>query len=326
MKFASFNSYKNTGQGKYDFFALGLLFLTALLPPVTPFLLFFAPAVAAYLLSKKGNLTNSLSLLIAFYFLVTLLDTFTQMRYISILLVEPVLITGVLLTAHKRKMVGPVSVMILFLLLCSLELFLTVTIRGGDVAAAYKAVEKAMMDQFWQGIDLYKESYGKEFPAQISEAINQMAETLKTYLPSMLLGYIFSISFLNTLFFQKLLLKSGALSQEMSFENWRMPEQMVWLFILSGFMALVPWEPYSLIGRNAVVVVSFFYLVQGFAIIKFFFKIMDTPLIIRGLIYIVIGIQWFGLLLVVLTGLFDNWFDFRARLQRSRLLKENSED
>ncbi len=71
-------------------------------------------------------------------------------------------------------------------------------------------------------------------------------------------------------------------------------------------------------GENALLVLSSIYFLQGLAVVAFYFERLKVPAFIRWITYILLCIQWYGLILVVIIGVSDVWFDLRARAPSAR--------
>ena len=156
-------------------------------------------------------------------------------------------------------------------------------------------------------------------PPQLDEIMIQIRETMIAFFPG-IIGSVFVFLSLSNIYVCSVCGKARHNRRIIGpeFKQWKMPAWLIWIFIISGFMATYPGEAVAAVGKNTVTVVSIFYLIQGFAVMKYFFQTMKTPTFIRWLVYLLIGIQWYGLLMVIFTGLMDNWFDFRLRLENSR--------
>jgi len=312
--FLSKNEYdKEQKGGKKELIAAFLLAIPAFWPGFTSIAQFFLPGVAANLLCQNP-VKRSLTFLFFVFVSGSILAIFISAPSVPLILAQSVVIVGIILLSLNKEIPGPSALIALTLGLIIMELVFMMILTGGDLKTPYNAILNSMLSEYDKGVALYRESYGKELPLQMQEVIQSIRQTLITYMPGLLCTYLFFIGFLNILTFEKLsdIKKLPRLGPD--FENWRMPEQFVWLFICFGFMALFPQEEYSVIGKNGVFAVSLFYLIQGFSIIKYFFKVYETPLFARILIYLLIGIQWYGLLLVVFTGLMDNW----SKIKRSQ--------
>ena len=93
--------------------------------------------------------------------------------------------------------------------------------------------------------------------------------------------------------------------------RWKTSDHLVWILIGAGAGILAPWTAVKIISLNLLIVCCFAYLVQGLAIVEFFFQKKRVPLILRMLFYFLIVIQQYLLLFVIAAGLFDLWIDFR---------------
>jgi hypothetical protein len=103
--------------------------------------------------------------------------------------------------------------------------------------------------------------------------------------------------------------------------HWQVWEYLVWVFLLSGVMLMLPWPGASVIGWNVFLVTLAIYFLQGLAIVTFWGQRLPLAAGVRG---VVIGLALvmtgpLGGLLCIALGLFDLWVNFR-RLQRSPLL------
>jgi uncharacterized protein YybS (DUF2232 family) len=93
--------------------------------------------------------------------------------------------------------------------------------------------------------------------------------------------------------------------------KWKAPEQLVWVVIGCGIMLLMPDKGIRILGLNGFIILMTIYFFQGIAIISFFFKKKDIPMLLRVILYGFIGMQFFLIMLVIAVGFFDMWLDFR---------------
>jgi len=297
-----------------DLIATLLLAIPSFWPGLASIAQFFLPGVAANLLCKNP-IKKTLSLLFIVFIVGSILAIFIASPGVPLILGQSIVIAGIILLSLEKGISGPETLIALTISLIVMDLTLMGILTGGDLKTPYNSILNSMLSEYDKGIALYKESYGKDLPIQMQAVVQSIRQTLITYMPGLLCAYLFFIGLLNILTFEKLSIFRGLPRLGPDFEKWQMPEQFVWLFICFGFMALFPQEEYNIIGKNGVFVTSLFYLIQGFSIIKYFFKVYQTPLFARILIYILIGIQWYGLLLIVFTGLMDTWFNFRSKIK-----------
>jgi len=92
---------------------------------------------------------------------------------------------------------------------------------------------------------------------------------------------------------------------------WKAPEPLVWGAIACGALLLLPLRDLKLFGLNGIVVLMTVYFFQGMAIVAFYFEKKGLPRLLRGALYSLIALQQLLILLIVVAGFFDIWFNFR---------------
>ena len=121
------------------------------------------------------------------------------------------------------------------------------------------------------------------------------------------------------------------------FQDWKVSEYLVWIFVLGGVLYHI--EPTRIIGINILLGLVFLYYLQGCAIITYFLKQRGTTRFLQFLAYVFLFLQIpyifvsLGLLLTGYTqgglylplpaiilvasiGLANVWMDFRKRVQQ----------
>jgi uncharacterized protein YybS (DUF2232 family) len=98
--------------------------------------------------------------------------------------------------------------------------------------------------------------------------------------------------------------------------EWCNPEWLIFLFLVAGFMLLVPIKSLRLISLNFLLVVGFLYFCQGVAVVAAMFQRFHAPSFLRLLGYPLLFMNPLFFLVIIL-GLLDLWLDFR-RLHRPR--------
>ena len=125
------------------------------------------------------------------------------------------------------------------------------------------------------------------------------------------IAVLFTI-WINVLIGNKLLHKSGIILPNFSaLSEWQAPNWLVWIFIAGGGLSLVPHNPIRYLGINIFMVASFIYLLQGLAIVSFFFQSKNISIFFRYLFYFLIAIQQILMIAIAAVGFFDIWIDFR---------------
>ena len=93
------------------------------------------------------------------------------------------------------------------------------------------------------------------------------------------------------------------------FERIRFPLALVAVFVLAGASVAMPvFRP---VAYNVLLVVAFFFALQGLAVVGFYARRLAAPPLLRlALLVLVLANPWAPEILALL-GLFDNWVDFR---------------
>jgi uncharacterized protein YybS (DUF2232 family) len=97
--------------------------------------------------------------------------------------------------------------------------------------------------------------------------------------------------------------------------QWKAPEKLVWLLIAGGGTLLAPVDLIRFAGLNVLIVCLFVYLLHGLAVVSFFFRTKNVPRLFRAFFYVLIFAQQYFTIVVVATGLFDLWVDFRKYIK-----------
>lgn len=92
---------------------------------------------------------------------------------------------------------------------------------------------------------------------------------------------------------------------------WKTPEYLVWIAIACGILLLIPDRAVRLMGINGIIILMTIYFFQGMAIVSFYFAKKQFPRLLRFFLYTLIAIWQVILLIVVILGFFDIWFNFR---------------
>ena len=122
---------------------------------------------------------------------------------------------------------------------------------------------------------------------------------------------------MNTLMGNRILYKTGVVLPQLSaLCQWRAPGWLVWFFIAGGGLSLLAQTNIRFLGFNVLLVASSIYLLQGLAIVSFFFQHKNIPVFFRWLSYFLIAIQQILMIAIALMGLFDIWIDFRKYFRK----------
>ena len=93
------------------------------------------------------------------------------------------------------------------------------------------------------------------------------------------------------------------------FERVRFPIGLVLAFVLSGAAVALPLARPA--AYNVLLVVAFFFALQGLAVVGFYARRLAAPPLVRGLALTLVLVNPWAAQMLALLGLFDNFFDFR---------------
>lgn len=93
--------------------------------------------------------------------------------------------------------------------------------------------------------------------------------------------------------------------------RWSAPEWLIWVMLATGFALFVPFPVLRMVALDCFICVASVYFCQGMAIMAFYFRVLAMPSLVRGIIYLVTGIQPVLAAIVCAAGIFDLWIDFR---------------
>ncbi|HWP58231.1 MAG TPA: DUF2232 domain-containing protein [Candidatus Acidoferrales bacterium] len=192
---------------------------------------------------------------------------------------------------------------------------------AGSFAALKEIARKTLDENLRLALSVYeKAGVSRESTDFIREQWPGVLEFLLVILP----GLAFAASAIAVLLNLLLLIrrfgadKAGVLPGGDPRE-WKAPEPLVWIFIASGFGALVFEEGWIRApSLNVLLVSALCYFFQGFAIIAYYFHHKKVPVLLRALGYALIFLEPTVILVVTGLGLFDLWIDFR-RLNKKEL-------
>jgi len=149
--------------------------------------------------------------------------------------------------------------------------------------------------------------------ALLKKSSQQIEESIVRVFPAILAVILISAVVLNYFLLRRWLQSlEFPVEDRRPFWQWILPDFWVWLFIASGLMWYFLKMPVpSRIGLNFLIVVSYLYLIQGVAIIIYFFQKGRIPAFFRYLGLAVVLLIPGSYIFLTLGGLFDNWIDFR---------------
>jgi uncharacterized protein YybS (DUF2232 family) len=195
-------------------------------------------------------------------------------------------------------------------------------IYGGFVLSVspWQLVVKYIAATIQENIKLYS-----QLPLK-TEDINYIKDNEKNIIygftqifPSLIIITSTLIIWANFLLGKRILGKAGITWPKFTeLTRWKSPELIIWIFIISGGLFFVPNKDINFFSLNIFLVTCFIYLLQGLAIVSFFFQNKNVPLFFRYLFYFFIAVQQILMIPIIAVGLFDIWIDFRKYFQKDQ--------
>ncbi len=189
-----------------------------------------------------------------------------------------------------------------------------------EVALALVFAGDVIRDQTLQPIDeLRSEEFLSELRAsglpeeritEFAEQTERAGDVLEVVFPAVwIIGAAIVVLMNAALLRLYLLRRDPGWLEDGEFERVRFPLALVPVFILAGGGVLLPATQPA--AYNVLLVVGFFFALQGLAVVGFYARRLAAPPILRlALLVLVLANPWAPQILA-LVGLFDNWFVFR---------------
>lgn len=191
----------------------------------------------------------------------------------------------------------------------------------GSPAALVQALEAELKGGLESSVRLYERlGVPAETRQFLNESLPRILDLLLRLLPALALVGLAAILLVNVYLISRRVPEVRSLVLgDSDPREWRSPEWLVWGFIGSGFVLLIPaagWVWTTALNLFAITLALYFF--QGLAVIAYYFHHRRVPFFLRGLGYALIVLEQLFTLLVVGIGLFDLWVDFR-RLNKKNL-------
>ncbi|MEW6501179.1 MAG: DUF2232 domain-containing protein [Thermodesulfobacteriota bacterium] len=183
----------------------------------------------------------------------------------------------------------------------------------------YQEILTGLEQGFQQTLEFYRTK--AELPAATLKELTIALETARRFLakalPAVIVNTIIATVWLNLLAGTWLLQKTRPqLVRWQEFKNWRLPESLVWLVIVALALMVGNREPLVTIGLNGGYVLGLLYCMQGLAVLAHSLARWQLPRPFRGLIYVLLLMQFYGLLLLAVVGLAETWLALRQKPTR----------
>lgn len=195
-------------------------------------------------------------------------------------------------------------------------------------------LQKDFLNEMFKNIENSKETVLKIYKdngvdaaniAQLKDMLISYIKIIKQIYPGIFISSAMLLLIFNYEVTRKIIVKLGHIIKPFDMLNLRVPEYLIWGFILSFIFAFVNLESIIMhkgtqevirrIALNILVVLVVMYFFQGLSIAVLYMKKWKFPkfFLVVNFIMFFIYLQFIPLLL----GVFDFWFNFRARIMKS---------
>lgn len=184
----------------------------------------------------------------------------------------------------------------------------------GSLVSAYIIKNLELTLEFYRDIGMPEENIN-----MISSSMEGFHYVLIRIIPALAIASTLFISWTSLMLAKPLLKTKNLFYPDFGQLNlWKTPEYVVWIAIASGILLLIPDKAVRLLGINGILILMTIYFFQGMAIVSFYFEKKQFPRLLRFFLYSLIAIWQVILLIVVILGFFDIWFNFRKlEIQKS---------
>jgi len=155
---------------------------------------------------------------------------------------------------------------------------------------------------------------GADLPADQSKEVARAVENMAAFLQKAYPGIVMTVAGLMILglaLMLALLARGRYRLPGKAFPEWKAPEPLVWVLILSGFIVAFADGLLATFALNVLVVLLPVYFLQGLAVIDCFFRRKAFSPIVRTIGYLLVTLVNPLPMLVTGIGVFDLWADFR---------------
>jgi uncharacterized protein YybS (DUF2232 family) len=172
-------------------------------------------------------------------------------------------------------------------------------------------------------LELYRQmSMPEETLLILSRSLDTIQFVLVRIIPGIAVMSALFVTWINMLMIRTLAGLKGLKIPDIGvLTQWKSPEILIWVVISGGVLLLIPVKFLKIVGMNIVLALVMIYFIQGISIVSFYFDKRKFPRILRGVLYVLIGVQQLFSILVIGLGFFDLWIDFR-RIDKNEKLDD----
>ena len=288
-----------------------ILFLSIFFLPLLGWLLnLFAPLPMIYYFFTHGRRAAHVALLAATAGIGVAFGMEMGIYYLSCYGLMA-LVMGEMINRNSTMEATVASAALTAFMFTGLLLFFTSQAQMGDL---YLKIHEQVTIIIGQSIEAYKQAgvTGEQIEV-IEENVQGIAKWVILLMPSAIVTAFIMLSAGNYIGYKLLQKRLPQLPppDKKPLLHWSPPDKTVFALIIGGGMSLLPSTAFRALGLNSLLITTTLYTFSGFCILQHFFIRSRLPFFVRWTGYILLLLQPFLMLIVMLLGLFDLWFDFR---------------
>jgi predicted membrane protein DUF2232 len=199
---------------------------------------------------------------------------------------------------------------------CAWAFVLVAVEIGGALLFANERMSAEMLDPFeyYRSPQFMDEVRGAGVPAEQVEAWSEQFASLSrivsvVYPAAYLIAGALTVLANATLLRLYLARRDPGWLEGNEFERVRWPFAMAFAFVMAGLAVLAP--PLRPAAYNVLLLLAFFFALQGLAVVAFYTRRLAAPPALRWAVMVLVLINPWAPQILALLGLFDLWFDFR---------------
>jgi uncharacterized protein YybS (DUF2232 family) len=281
--------------------------------PMGAFLNLLTPAFAAYLSMRFGLRTGIVVVVVTSLLLLQLATLYTLVAYLGMFGIGSLLLPLTLrrgIPWDRAILYSTVGAVIATLLM----MLLTVVMTGVSLQGL---VDQSIQAEVEQAMQLYRDSGLTESQLQEMQGVtNNLAAFIAESFYGLFLTAVLSVQVV-CLIILRFVRRGYYQIAGVTFDQWRLPQVMIWILIIAGFSLMVPVDVVANVGYSLLVVLLPLYFFQGMAVVNSFMKRKAYPPLVKGLIYTLLLILNPLPIVVTSVGVFDLWIDFRRPRQKN---------
>jgi uncharacterized protein YybS (DUF2232 family) len=289
-----------------------LLFASALIPLIGPFLGLLTPLPYLYYSTKLGPYEGLKLSLITLLFL-SVISYLAGHPQMILLCVEFTFLGLILSELYRRKLTIGHTVLwgtgLMLLAGFTALVFMGWSRNAGPLELAAAFLESNLKEAF-RIYDHVGLDDGKT--AQIEEQVRVLRDMVLRVYPALLTIGTGFVVWANIMISRPLFNVGHLPYPDFGpLERWQAPDLLIWGVIAAGFSLFLPVGVVKYLAINALIVLLVIYVFHGLSILLFYLKRYQIPAWVRIGIYVLMIFQQVLLVALAMAGLFDQWIDFR---------------